>query len=214
MVDSRSIRVLLVDDYVITRSGLRQCIDSFDDLILAGEARNGAEAVDMCQLNPPDVVVMDLIMPVMDGIEATRQIVHQNQAIKVIILTSFQQTDQVEKALQAGAISYLYKDGTAEDLVRAIRSAYHGHSTLSPEATEALIQATRQKTTLGSDLTEREREVLTLLVAGSSNAEIAENLSISLRTVKFHVGGILSKLGVNSRSQAIALAWQNDLVGK
>ena len=214
MVPGQPIRVFIVDDHAMLRSGLRQFIDTFDDLALAGEARNGAEAVKKCQENPPDVILMDLEMPVMDGIEATRQILHQNQGIRIIILTSFHEQDRVEHALQAGAISYMLKNASADELAQVIRSAHAGHPTLAPEATEALIRVSRQKTALGSDLTEREREVLALLVAGYSNAQIAAELSISTATVKFHVGGILSKLGVDSRSQAIALAWQYNLVGK
>ncbi len=214
MAEIKPIRVFIVDDHAMLRTGLRQFIDTFDDLTLAGEARNGAEAVKNCQADPPDVILMDLVMPVMDGIEATRQIIQQNRQQKIIILTSFHEQDRVEQALKAGAISYLLKNVSAEELAQAIRAAYSGYSTLSPEATEVLIHANRQKSDLGSDLTEREQEVLGLLVAGFSNAQIATQLSISMTTVKYHVGGILSKLGVNSRSQAIALAWQNDLIKK
>jgi NarL family two-component system response regulator LiaR len=214
MSASQPIRVLIVDDHAMVRSGLRQFVETFDDLLLAGEARNGAEAVAFCMVNPPDVVLMDLFMPVMDGSEATRQIIRHNPDIKIVALTNFQEQDLVEQALQAGAISYLLKNITADALAETIRSAHSGHSTLSPEAVEALVKMTRHKKGLGSDLTERELEVLELLVAGFSNAQIAERLSISITTVKFHVGGILSKLGVKSRSQAIALVWQNKLVEK
>ena len=214
MEGQKPIRVMVVDDHPMTRAGLRQFIDTFDDLILAGEARNGAEAVKKCQDDPPNVVLMDLAMPVMDGIEATFQIRQQKQDIKIIILTSSHEDDQIEKALKAGAISYILKDISAQDLASAIRSAYAGHPTLAQEATEALIRATRHKTSPGADLTERERQVLALMVAGLSNAQIAAELSIGITTVKYHVGGILSKLGVNSRTQAIALAYQYNLVGK
>jgi NarL family two-component system response regulator LiaR len=214
MLRQEPIRVLIVDDHIMLRNGLKQFIDTYDDFILAGEARNGEEAVQKCEENPPDVVLMDLSMPVMDGIEATRKIVHQNQAIKIIVLTGYHEQDQVEQALQAGATSYILKDTSPEDLAMSIHSAYAGQSTLSPEATEALIQMTRQKPALGSDLTERERQVLALLVAGLSNTQIAVKLTISISTVKYHVGGILSKLGVNSRSEAIALAWKHHLIGK
>lgn len=214
MVLQQPIRVLIVDDHHMLRSGLRQFIDTFDDLVLAGEARNGAEAVQQCLVDPPDVILMDMVMPVMDGMEATRQILQKNPEMKIIFLTSFQEQDLVEQALQSGAKGYLLKNASAEDLANAIRSAHAGRSTLAPEAVDALIRATRQKNTLGSDLSDRERQVLTLLVEGDSNAQIAEKLSISTATVKYHVGGIFSKLGVNSRSQAITLAWQQNLVGK
>lgn len=214
MVPQQPIRVLIVDDHHMLRSGLRQFIDTFDDLVLAGEARNGAEAVQQCLVDPPDVILMDMVMPVMDGMEATRQILQKNPEMKIIFLTSFQEQDLVKQALQSGAKGYLLKNASAEDLANAIRSAHAGRSTLAPEAVDALIRATRQKNTLGSDLSDRERQVLTLMVEGDSNAQIAEKLSISTATVKYHVGGIFSKLGVNSRSQAITLAWQQNLVGK
>jgi NarL family two-component system response regulator LiaR len=214
MVPQQPIRVLIVDDHHMLRSGLRQFIDTFDDLVLAGEARNGAEAVQQCLVDPPDVILMDMVMPVMDGMEATRQILQKNPEMKIIFLTSFQEQDLVKQALQSGAKGYLLKNASAEDLANAIRSAHAGRSTLAPEAVDALIRATQQKNTLGSDLSDRERQVLTLMVEGDSNAQIAEKLSISTATVKYHVGGIFSKLGVNSRSQAITLAWQQNLVGK
>jgi len=214
MNDSQPIRVFIVDDHAMLRSGLRQFVESIDGMILAGEARNGAEAVDKCNLNPPDVILMDLMMPVMNGVEATRQIIRSNPGMKVIVLTSFHEQDLVEEALQAGATGYLLKNVSVEELAQAVRSAYAGHATLAPEAAEALIQLTRQKKGLGSDLTEREREVLELLMAGLSNEQIAKRLSISITTVKFHVGGILSKLGVSSRTQAITLAWEHKILKK
>ncbi len=214
MNQQRPIRVLVVDDHAMLRSGLRQFIEAYDDLALAGEARNGAEAVEKCNLEAPDVVLMDLAMPVMDGLDATRRILQKRPEIKIIILSSFHDQERVEQTLKAGAIGYLLKDVSAENLAQAIRSAYSGRSTLAPEATEALIQATRRKDNPGSDLSERERQVLALLADGQSNAQIAKELSISLTTVKYHVGSILSKLGVESRSQAIALAWQQNLIEK
>jgi NarL family two-component system response regulator LiaR len=208
------IRVLVVDDHAMVRSGLRQFIDSFDDLILAGEASNGAEAVEKCVTTIPDVVLMDLVMPGMDGSEATRQIIKHNQGIKIIVLTSFYEQDLVEQALQAGAMSYLLKNVTAEELAQAIRSAHAGRSILAPEATEALIRATLQLPRSGINLTERENEVLALIVKGNSNSEIAVKLNISMATVKFHVSSIFSKLGAKNRSEAVTLAWQHNLVQK
>src|SRR5512144_1382515 len=174
MVPQQPIRVLIVDDHHMLRSGLRQFIDTFDDLVLAGEARNGAEAVQQCLVDPPDVILMDMVMPVMDGMEATRQILQKNPEMKIIFLTSFQEQDLVEQALQSGAKGYLLKNASAEDPANAIRSAHAGRSTLAPEAVDALIRATRQKNTLGSDLSDRERRVLTLMVEGNSNSHIAE----------------------------------------
>jgi NarL family two-component system response regulator LiaR len=214
MAELKPIRVLIVDDHAMVRSGLKQFVDTFDDLILAGEARNGAEAVELCQTNPPDVILMDLVMPVMDGREATRKILQYNQEIKIIVLTSFHEQDLVELALQAGAISYLLKNVSAEELAQAIRSARAGRSVLAPEATEALIQATRQSPRTGFSLTQREKEVLALIVQGNSNSEIGLKLNISIATVKFHVRNIFSKLGVKNRPEATTLALQNNLVNK
>lgn len=212
MGDMRPIRVLLVDDHAMVRTGLKQFLKGFDDLELAGEASNGAEAVDLCQEAAPDVVLMDLVMPEMDGSQATRLIRQLCPEVKVIALTSFQEQDMVEQTLQAGAIGYLLKNVSAEELAGAIRAAHVGRPTLSQEAAEALVLATRQRPELGGDLSEREREVLELLVEGLSNGAIAERLSISPATVRFHVSSILSKLGVSNRAEAVSLAWRHHLV--
>jgi NarL family two-component system response regulator LiaR len=187
-------------------------LKGFDDLELAGEASNGAEAVELCQQAAPDVVLMDLVMPEMDGSQATRRIRQLCPEVKVIALTSFQEQDMVEQTLQAGAMGYLLKNVTAEELAGAIRAAHAGRSTLSQEAAEALVQATRHRPQLGGDLSERERQVLELLVEGLSNVRIAERLMISPATVRYHVSSILSKLGAKSRAEAVSLAWQHHLV--
>jgi NarL family two-component system response regulator LiaR len=181
---------------------------------VVGEAGDGAEAVEFCATHPVDVVLMDMIMPVMDGNEATQRIIALGLSVKVIILTSFHEEDLVEKALKAGATSYLLKNVSAADLAAAIRAASAGRSTLAPEATEALIHATRQKPGVGFDLTKREQEVLMLLAQGKSNTEIAAQLSISLGTVKFHLTNIYSKLGARSRVEAVTLALEHHLVSK
>jgi NarL family two-component system response regulator LiaR len=195
------------------RKGLRFFLAGFDDLELVGEAASGKEAVRLCAELEPDVVLMDMVMPDMDGATATGAIRRQNPTTEVIALTSFQEEDLIERALQAGAISYLLKNVSADALADAIRQAHAGHSILAPEATEALVKATRQRAGQRDyGLTERELEVLSLLVEGLSNAEIADRLVVSIATVKFHVRGILSKLGVSSRTEAVSLALQQNLI--
>ena len=212
-MEKQPIRVLIVDDHDMLRRGLRFFLRSFDDLELVGEAASAQEAIQLCAQANPDVVLMDMVMPDVDGAEATRIIRRQCPQIQVIALTSFQEEDLVERALQAGAIGYLLKNVSAEDLAQAIRQAHAGRSTLAPEATEVLVRATRERAAAPDyGLTGREKEVLTLLVDGLSNAEIAERLVVSVATVKFHVRGILSKLGVSSRTEAASVAWREDLL--
>jgi NarL family two-component system response regulator LiaR len=195
------------------RRGLRFFLKGFEDLELVGEGSSGKEAIALCAETEPDVILMDMVMPDMDGAKTTQIIREQFPQVQVIALTSFQEEDLIERALQAGAIGYLLKNVSAQDLARAIREAHAGRSTLAPEATQVLVQATRRRSDLQDyDLTAREQEVLALMVEGLSNAEIAERLVITVSTVKFHVRGILGKLGVNSRSEAIALAWQQKLI--
>jgi NarL family two-component system response regulator LiaR len=206
------IRVLIVDDHALVRSGLKFFLLAFDDLELVGEATSGKEALKLCAQLRPDVILMDLMMPEMNGATATRIISERWPQMRVIALTNFQDAELVQGALQAGATAYLLKNVLAEDLADAIRAAHTGRPTLAPEATRALIKATTQPSTLGQDLTAREWEVLALLIEGRSNAEIAERLVIGLSTVKFHVSNILSKLHVTSRAEAAALAVQHNLV--
>jgi NarL family two-component system response regulator LiaR len=186
-----------------------------EGLEMVGEARDGKAAVRMCKQLEPDIILMDLIMPEVDGISAITEILEQRPDVKIIALTSFQEEDLVHKALKAGAISYLTKDTGAGELEKAIRAAYEGKSTLSPEAARALINKERNPDTgfkLGEDLTAREREVLALLVEGLNNPDIAEKLFISRATVSIHVSNILSKLGASNRVEATALALRHHLV--
>jgi NarL family two-component system response regulator LiaR len=203
---------MLVDDHAVVRSGLKAFLMVFDDMQLVGEASSGQEAVQIIERVQPDVVLMDLIMPDLDGAATTRSIRTRWPNIQVVALTSFREDDLVKSALQAGAIGYLLKNVGADELADAIRSAYAGRPTLAPEAAQVLIQASRQPAQPGFDLTEREREVLSLLVKGMSNNDIADRLVVSRSTVKFHVSSILSKLNVSSRTEAVALALNHKLV--
>jgi two-component system, NarL family, response regulator LiaR len=208
---STRIRVLVVDDHTMLRKGLATFLKVFDDLELAGEAANGQAAIQLCAEIKPDVVLMDMVMPDMDGAAATRLIRKLSPSIQVLALTSFKEEILVQSALQAGAIGYLLKDVSADELAQAIRAAYAGRSTLSPEAAQALVHAVSQPPAPGFDLTGRESEVLTLMVEGLTNTQIAARLTVSPSTVKSHVSNILSKLGVSSRSEAVALAVRNKL---
>ena len=211
MADQDIIKVIVVDDHDMVRRGLAAYLNTHPDLSLVGEANNGSEALALCQELQPDVVLMDLIMPSMGGVEATRRIREQYPSTQVIALTSFQEKKMVEEAIQAGAISYLLKKVTGDDLAAAIRAAHTGHSTLSPEVTQEIISPT-QSPRVGEDLTPREREVLGLMVEGLTNPEIAERLTISRATATSHVSHILHKLGVSNRAEAIVLAVRQGLV--
>ena len=211
MNPSDPIRVLIVDDHSMVRAGLATFIRIKADLELVGEGRNGQDALRLCEQLQPDVVLMDQVMPKMDGVEATRAIRERWPEIQIIALTSFKETEMVQEALQAGAISYLLKDVSVDDLAEAIRAANAGRPTLAPEATQALIQVASHPPAPGHDLTPREREVLALMVEGLNNPQIGERLYISVTTVRSHVSSILSKLGVSNRAEAITLALRSKL---
>src|SRR5512139_737551 len=212
MNTSQTIQVMLVDDHNVVRSGLATFLKAYDDLELVGEAKNGLEALNLCHKKKPDVILMDLMMPEMDGIAATRAILADYPDIKIIAMTSFEEEKLVQGVLAAGAISYLLKNVTSDELAKAIRDAASGRSTLSPEAARVLVQATRPVKQPLFDLTEREMEVLKLVVQGQSNRQIAEAMVISLATVKAHISSILSKLQVSSRAEATAYAIKHKIV--
>ncbi len=211
MTDEPRIKVMLVDDHAVVRSGLSAFLSVVPDLELIGEAENGDEAVRRCGLLNPDVILMDLMMPGTDGVTATQLIHEKYPRVHVIALTSFPEDDLVQKALQAGATGYLMKNVSARELAEAIRAAYKGKMTLSPEAAQALAHAAANQAE-GAELTDREREVLKLMVEGLNNHEIAERLVVSLSTVKYHISNILSKLQVDNRVAAVTLAIQKKLV--
>jgi NarL family two-component system response regulator LiaR len=205
------IRLIIVDDHAMTRTGLRFFLKAYDDLQLVGEAASGEEALALCQQTRPDVILMDMIMPGLDGAETTRRVRQAYPQTQVLALTSFEQDDLVQQALQAGAIGYLLKNVSAQTLAEAIRAAYAGRATLAQEIAGAVVAMVHQPATPGQDLTQREREVLALLVEGLPNAQIAGRLTISEATVKYHVRSILNKLGATSRTEAVSLAWQYNL---
>ena len=209
---SQPIRVMVVDDHDVVRKGLATFMKAFKDLQLAGEAENGAAAIKLCGEILPDVVLMDMVMPVMDGATATRAICEMYPQVRVIALTSFNEGEMVKNALAAGAIGYMLKDISAFDLAKAIRDAHAGRATLSPETAQTLVETANQPPAPGLDLTEREREVLVLMVEGQINAKIAEELNVSPFTIKSHVSNILFKLGVASRTEAVTLALRHKIV--
>jgi NarL family two-component system response regulator LiaR len=209
---SQPIRVMLVDDHSMVRRGLATFLKVFDDLQLAGEAESGEAAIRVCAELKPDVILMDMVMPGMDGATATRLIRQRFPQVQILALTSFKEGALIKNALEAGAIGYLLKDVSADELVAAIRAAHAGRATLSPEAAQTLVQIANQPPTPGLDLTRREREVLALMVEGLNNTQIAGRLKVSPSTSKSHVSNILSKLGVASRTEAVTLALRHRIV--
>jgi NarL family two-component system response regulator LiaR len=203
---------MVVDDHAVVRGGLRFFLLAFDDIALVAEAESGVQALELCATAQPDVVLMDIAMPGMDGVEATRVLRKRYPRIQVLALTSFESGELVQKVLQAGAIGYLLKDAPIDELAAAIRAAYAGRSTLAPAAAQALVKVTASQAEHDFGLTPRQKEVLALVVDGLSNAEIAERLVITLATARYHVSTILGKLGASNRAEAAALAVRHGLV--
>ena len=208
----RQIKVIIVDDHLLVRSGLEAVLAVFDDIVIAGEAANGEDGVRLCREARPDVVLMDLVMPGMNGVEATRQVLSLCPDAKVLALTSFTDEGLIEETLRAGAIGYLMKNVSADQLAGAIRAAHAGRATLAPEAADVLVRAVSAPRSAAESLTSREREVLALMAEGLTNADIADRLVIGVSTVKTHVSSIIAKLGVSSRTEASATAIRRGLV--
>jgi len=200
---------MLVDDHSMVRRALATFLKSFDDLQLVGEAGSGEAAIRLCAEVLPDVILMDMVLPTIDGATATRTIRQQFPQVQIIALTSFKEGDLIKNALDAGAIGYLLKDVSADELAEAIRAANSGRATLSPEVAQVLAETADQRPLRGSDLTEREREVLAQMVAGLNDTQIAGRLAIDPATLRSHVSHILVKLGVANPTEAVALARQN-----
>jgi DNA-binding NarL/FixJ family response regulator len=213
------IRVVLVDDQELVRTGFAMVVDSQGDLTVVGQAANGSQALDVVATTSPDVVLMDVRMPVLDGVEATRRLLVRHPSVRVIVLTTFDLDDHAYAALKAGASGFLLKDASAEDVLAAIRAVHSGDAVLAPSTTRRLIERVAPGLpgpSTGPDplerLTDREREVLGRIARGDSNAEIAARLFLSEATVKTHVGRILTKLGLRDRVHAVVLAYEIGLV--
>jgi NarL family two-component system response regulator LiaR len=214
MTESMTIRVMVVDDHTIVREGLATLLDASPDLELVGEAPDGGRAIELYDQFKPDVILMDLMMPEVDGVTAIQAIMAAQPDVRILVLTSFVEHEKLQDALDAGAVGYLLKNISAEDLSNAIRNAMVGKPSLAPEATKALIEAATSPPQLGHDLTARELDVLEHLVSGLTNAEIAQKLNVKPATVKNHVSNLLAKLGAASRTEAVALALKHNLIHK
>jgi DNA-binding NarL/FixJ family response regulator len=196
------IRVAHADDHRVVRMGMEQLLETFDDVEVVGSAAGGAEAVELCADRRPDVLLLDLSMPEVDGIEVTRQLATRSPGTRVVVFTSFSDQDQIVRALDAGAVGYLLKDAEPEEIHAAIRSASRGEAPITPRAAAALLADRRERPAAGVELTAREREVLLLVVEGLANKQIARRLQISEKTVKGHLTNLFQRIGVNDRTQA------------
>lgn len=212
MSEQAPIKVIIVDDHPVVRTGIRDMLSIYDDIDLVGEAAGGQELLDQIQELVPDLILMDMIMPGMDGLETTRAVLTQYPDTKIVMLTTYPQGVVVRNVLDAGAVGFLTKQANIDVLADAIRAAYRGQVVLTPEATKALMQSYGSSSNLGQDLTKRELEVLALLAEGLTNREIALRLKISRDTVKHHVSTCMSKLEAANRTEAATKALELQLI--
>jgi len=212
MGEKNKIKVMIVDDHPLVRHGINTVFKAYEDILPVAEAENGKEAIEMYEKHLPDIVLMDIMMPMIDGVEATELLVKKWPDIKIIALTSFNDSDLIKKALKAGAISYIIKNVSGAKLVKTIKDVHNGKFVLSSQATKILLSELREPTDENIKLTEREKEILTLIVEGLSNKDISKRLFLSISTVQFHISNILSKLGVSKRTEAVYLALKQKLV--
>jgi NarL family two-component system response regulator LiaR len=210
--EQKPIRVMLVDDHRLIRDGLKMLLAIHDDLEVVADVGDGGKAIQLCDQVEPDVILMDIVMPKVDGPTATARIRDSFPHIKIIALTSFLEEELIQSMLKSGADGYLIKDVSAKELAEAIRASYQGRSPIDPAAAQVLARAVNQPPPLGHDLTQREREVLSLLANGMTNKEIAAELILSPTTVRGYVSDILAKLGAGNRTEATALALEHKLV--
>lgn len=212
MIEKNKIKVMIADDHPLVRHGIKTLFEACNDIILVAEAENGMQAIEMCGKHKPDILLMDMIMPVLDGAQATEQIINKWPDVKIIALTSFNDKDLIKKSIKAGAISYVLKNISGAKLIKTIKDVYKGKFVLSPNATKVLLSELREPQNENAKLTAREKEILVLIVEGLSNKQIAKKLFLSNSTVQFHVSNILCKLGVTKRTEAAYLALKQNLV--
>ncbi|EMA6342037.1 response regulator transcription factor [Bacillus cytotoxicus] len=208
------IKVLLVDDHEMVRMGVSAYLSTQPDIEVVGEAENGRKGSELALQLKPDIILMDLVMDDMDGVEATRAIIKEWPEAKIVVVTSFLDDEKLYPVIEAGATSYLLKTSRASDIADAVRATYDGETVLEPKVTGKMMSRMRQKKEqpLHDDLTEREFEILLLIAEGKSNQEIADELFIALKTVKTHVSNILNKLNVSDRTQAVIYAFRHQLI--
>lgn len=214
MNPNNKIKVMIVDDHDMVRYGLKVLLQEFDDFEVVCETGDSRLILTLCAAHHPDIILMDILMPNVDGVVATRLVREKFPDIRVVALTSTDDESTISEMLRAGAISYILKTGTIDEVANAVRAAYRGKATLAPEATSVLMSTIHQPIKVGYDLSKQELRVLALLVEGLNNREIAERMVVSQSTVKAHVGNIFAKLNTNSRTKAITIAMRHQLVNK